>query len=302
MKNMDYYEESHTRSTPQFLNFIAYFGVIYTIALTSIVSALHAFISIPAISKQDYFTHLFVDVFNVKHLYIPIAIVYLYSTYLLLGMVINFVIMHYLKYTQNDEDVFSKKEIFCSKCKSYVEKNSRHCVICEMCIKNRDHHCFFVGICISDSNLSYFFVFCFYAIFGCIHCAVLLITYMHIRFKILDIKGVYNYFFPITFIKTLLGYISVVDAFLSILLFFLIMSTFSILIIAIWRFKIALFVDHSYNNSSYTFIIKNLYNYCKGLFGPYFVSRFIIPIPIFVKIKHSKFRHYDGDNEFLKII
>ena len=97
-----------------------------------------------------------------------------------------------------DQDELSKlksnKKTFCKKCNKYRPLRAHHCSTCKKCVMKLDHHCPWIFNCVGYKNQKIFFLFLFYASFGCLIAFILLCTRIftsdfsyalrHPRFKI----------------------------------------------------------------------------------------------------------------------
>ncbi|OMJ74695.1 hypothetical protein SteCoe_26339 [Stentor coeruleus] len=55
-------------------------------------------------------------------------------------------------YLETNESI----SFYCTVCKSYVSKTSKHCGQCDRCVENFDHHCKWLNNCIGKSNYKLF--------------------------------------------------------------------------------------------------------------------------------------------------
>ena len=70
----------------------------------------------------------------------------------------------------------SNKKNFCKKCKKYRPLRAHHCSTCKKCVMKLDHHCPWIFNCVGFRNQKIFFLFLFYASFGCLIAFIFLCT------------------------------------------------------------------------------------------------------------------------------
>ena len=79
-----------------------------------------------------------------------------------------------------DQNVVSKlksnKKNFCKKCKKYRPLRAHHCSTCKKCVMKLDHHCPWIFNDVGYNNQKIFFLFLFYASFGCLIAFIFLCT------------------------------------------------------------------------------------------------------------------------------
>jgi hypothetical protein len=79
-----------------------------------------------------------------------------------------------------DQSIVSKlksdKKNFCKKCKKYRPLRAHHCSTCKKCVMKLDHHCPWIFNDVGYNNQKIFFLFLFYASFGCLIAFIFLCT------------------------------------------------------------------------------------------------------------------------------
>ena len=70
----------------------------------------------------------------------------------------------------------SDKKNFCKKCKKYRPLRAHHCSTCKKCVMKLDHHCPWIFNDVGYNNQKIFFLFLFYASFGCLIAFIFLCT------------------------------------------------------------------------------------------------------------------------------
>ena len=58
---------------------------------------------------------------------------------------------------------------YCKKCDLITPPRAMHCFLCNRCVLGMDHHCPWLATCIGYNNHSYFFLFLFYVVVGCLY-------------------------------------------------------------------------------------------------------------------------------------
>lgn len=53
---------------------------------------------------------------------------------------------------------YKSKVHFCTFCKAYALKSSKHCAQCDRCVDGFDHHCRWINNCIGRKNYQTFFL------------------------------------------------------------------------------------------------------------------------------------------------
>ena len=77
---------------------------------------------------------------------------------------------------ENEMSKLKVKKTFCKKCNSYRPIRAHHCSTCKKCVMKLDHHCPWIFNCVGYKNQKIFFLFLFYASFGCLISFILLCT------------------------------------------------------------------------------------------------------------------------------
>ena len=79
-----------------------------------------------------------------------------------------------------DQSIVSKlksdKKNFCKKCKKYRPLRAHHCSTCKKCVMKLDHQCPWIFNDVGYNNQKIFFLFLFYASFGCLIAFIFLCT------------------------------------------------------------------------------------------------------------------------------
>ena len=60
---------------------------------------------------------------------------------------------------------------YCKRCDLVTPPRAMHCFLCNRCVLGMDHHCPWLATCIGYNNHSYFFLFLFYVVVGCLYLA-----------------------------------------------------------------------------------------------------------------------------------
>nr|KAG5690892.1 hypothetical protein BaRGS_028924 [Batillaria attramentaria] len=98
----------------------------------------------------------------------------------------------------------------CVICQRLRPPRCHHCVLCKCCILKRDHHCYLTGACIGLNNQRHFIVFLVYAVVGCVFgtAHMLPYTFLHVvpEYQI----SYFDFLPPVSLVRGLLGYISLV--------------------------------------------------------------------------------------------
>ena len=81
--------------------------------------------------------------------------------YGLIGQIVLFFVLSYLDagtIFEDEEDEYNEDRTFCTNCKIYKKRSSKHCIWCNKCTMWYDHHCSVFGKCIGKRNIVPFFL------------------------------------------------------------------------------------------------------------------------------------------------
>ncbi|XP_050681158.1 palmitoyltransferase ZDHHC6-like isoform X2 [Leptidea sinapis] len=68
---------------------------------------------------------------------------------------------------------------YCVICEGYKAPRSHHCKKCGRCILKMDHHCPWINCCVGHKNHGYFTIFLGFAVLGCFHASIVLVTCLY---------------------------------------------------------------------------------------------------------------------------
>ncbi|CAF4816219.1 unnamed protein product [Pieris macdunnoughi] len=68
---------------------------------------------------------------------------------------------------------------YCTVCEGFKAPRSHHCKKCGRCVKKMDHHCPWINCCVGHANHGYFSTFLMFAVLGCFHASIVLVTCLH---------------------------------------------------------------------------------------------------------------------------
>lgn len=60
---------------------------------------------------------------------------------------------------EDEEDTHAEERTFCTTCRLYRRRSSKHCIWCQKCTMWYDHHCSVFGKCIGKRNIVPFYLF-----------------------------------------------------------------------------------------------------------------------------------------------
>lgn len=171
----------------------------------------------------------------------------------------------------------------CLRCNRPRPPRCHHCPICNICVLKRDHHCFFAGACIGFENLRHFTVFLFWASIATIFAFIHALPYYY--YDILPFTRWPDFFFPVSILRAVLGYIEWLYA-LYILLGWICLAYL------IWAVSFMHTVARLIKTGRTTFEeeykmevmdTRNLQNKIRAVFGHYWLFNFIIPVHFLFK-------------------
>ncbi|XP_045488182.1 palmitoyltransferase ZDHHC6 [Pieris rapae] len=68
---------------------------------------------------------------------------------------------------------------YCTVCEGFKAPRSHHCKKCGRCVKKMDHHCPWINCCVGHANHGYFSTFLMFAVLGCFHASIVLVTCLY---------------------------------------------------------------------------------------------------------------------------
>ena len=172
----------------------------------------------------------------------------------------------------------------CLDCDQLIPPRAHHCVLCQKCVLRRDHHCFFTGTCVGYANQRYFLVFTFYCAVAALYAFYVTWSYVVMMYAppYPISSQFYHYLIPITVIEWLCGYASFSFMYFVLLGYLAAMTGFGSLGIFAWQFFTVVqgITTNEFWKASSAYKSSMLQN-LRGVFGPYWLLNFIIPMPFF---------------------
>ncbi|XP_052798311.1 uncharacterized protein LOC128230241 [Mya arenaria] len=168
---------------------------------------------------------------------------------------------------------------FCEPCGIHTPPRAHHCPLCQTCILKRDHHCFVAASCVGFRNLRHFCVFLFYAVLATIFAMIHALPYAY--FEVIPYLPSYlDMIYPITLVRGLLGYLSLLHfclIFLGwMLLIYLCVSIASL--IKLYKLVLSGLTKYEYENNIKIVDTKDTTGKLEAVFGKIWWLNFLFPL------------------------
>jgi len=187
----------------------------------------------------------------------------------------------------NDSTLQYYRWTFCDVCGHYSPPRSHHCPLCKTCVLKRDHHCYVAASCVGYRNLRHFCVFLFYAVLATIFAMIHALPYAFMQ-VIPFVPSYFDLFYPVTIVRTILGYLSFLHCCLILLgwmlLIYLITSIFSLL--KLYRLIMTGLTKYETENHMRLVDTRSKKAKLAAVFGDHWWANFLIPL-------HSVFEPVD---------